>query len=162
MGLIPVIPVCSKSEWKTNSPSATSTIAVGKISQNNLKENSVTALVIGTGPVNVIVRFNSSHVQTPVSGSGTPSLLTSSQYLSCLLNSFSCAWVFAIKSFASTSSETATAIIALSSKPSGPPQSLSPVVQTSLASLSRPGVGEPSSSYISPSTKSIVGWLGIS
>ena len=54
-------------------------MAVGNISQNNLKENSVTALVMGTGPVSVIVRFKLSQVHTPVSGSGTPSLLTSSQ-----------------------------------------------------------------------------------
>ena len=65
-----------------NNPSATKTIAVGNISQNNLKENSVTALVIGTGPVKVIVRFRSFQSHIPDSGSGIPSPLVSSQYLS--------------------------------------------------------------------------------
>ena len=49
-------PVCNTSQWNTNSPIATSTTATGKIFQNMSNVRSVTALVIGTGPVNVIER----------------------------------------------------------------------------------------------------------
>ena len=49
-------PVWIKSEWKTNKPPATATIPSGKICQNRTNEYLVTELVIGTGPVRVIVR----------------------------------------------------------------------------------------------------------
>ena len=63
---------------------ATKTTAKGKISQNRRNENSVTELVIGIGPVNVIETprlltplsfwsaVNSPQTQTPSSGTGLP------------------------------------------------------------------------------------------
>ena len=50
-------PVCRTSQWNRKRTIATVTIPTGKICQNSLNEYSVTALVIGTGPVNVMLRL---------------------------------------------------------------------------------------------------------
>ena len=151
MGRIPVIPACNKSEWKTNKPIATSTTANGKMDQNNSNENSVTAFVIGTGPVSVMVNSRSSHVHISAVA-GVPSGLNS-QGRGVLLMLSRSSWVFSMISFAGLSSVTAIAIIARSSFPSGTSSAPSLI---SRANLSRPGVGVPSSSYISLMIKSMV------
>ena len=142
-------PVCKTSEWNTNKPIATSTIAIGNICQKSLKENSVTAFVIGTGPVNVILIPKSSHVHK--SAEGCP-LLSQLQALSSFEMSLSISCVCSITSFAVFSSSTAIIITALSKNPSP---------SVSLVNLSRPGEGVPSSSYISFTIVLIVCWLGI-
>ena len=151
MGRIPVNPAWRISEWKTNRPMATRMIAEGKICQKSLKENSVTELVIGTGPVRVMVRPRSSHVQRSVPAA-VPSALNSHGRSSWLIRSRRLC-VFSMISFAGLSSVTAMAMMARSRVPSASPSAPSVM---SRASLSRPGVGVPSSSYISPMTRSMV------
>ena len=143
---------------------ATRTTAIGKISQNKRKENSVTEFVIGTGPVSVIFSPRSSHVQRSALA-GLPFWSNSQGRCSTdMLSKRSC--VALMMSFASIVSTTATAIIARSSLKSSPSKHpLSSVPSSSgcplhafvfLANLSSPGVGDPSFSYISPMMRSIV------
>ena len=49
-----ILPVCNRSQWNRNKPTATNTTPMGKTFQNKLNDSSVTALVIGTGPVRVM------------------------------------------------------------------------------------------------------------
>ena len=51
-----ILPVCNKSQWKINRPNATNATPLGNTLQNKLNDSSVTAFVIGTGPVSVITR----------------------------------------------------------------------------------------------------------
>ena len=76
-------PVCSTSQWNKNRTATTATQPTGKIFQNNSNVYSVTALVMGTGPVNVILRqsglfaLGSSSESGYFFGSGLHSLLSS-------------------------------------------------------------------------------------
>ena len=162
IGRIPESPACNRSEWKTKRPMATSTTAMGKISQNSVNDNSVTEFVIGTGPVRAIVKLRELVPSTPCQVhisefAAVPSALYSQgRGVLAILSRVS--FVFLMISFVVFSSLTAIAIMARSSVPSGPPSGPS----ISRANLSRPGVGLPSSSYISPMIKSMVVCEGIS
>ena len=128
------------------------------MSQKSLNENSVTALVIGTGPVRTIDKPRSSHVHIPLVASGSP-LSWNSHARSILEITSSTSCVSAMMSLAGRSSVTAMAMMARSSTPSGPPSS---PPSMSRASLLRPAEGSFSSVYISPMIRSMVVWLGIS
>ena len=133
--------------------------------------------MIGIGPVNVMDTprlltplsswslVNSPQTHIPSSGTGFPFASNSHgrSSIEMLSRRF---WVFSIISFGSISLMTATAIIARSRRRSSPskhplssaPSAFGSALQTLvfLASLSKPGVGEPSFSYISPMIRSIV------
>ena len=130
----------------------------------------MTELVIGTGPVSVIFKPRSSQSQSS-DPSGSPFCWKrQGRFSTEILSSRSC--VALMMSFASTVSTTATAIIARSSSISSPPRhpfSSAPSTPSCplqglvlRANLSNPGVGEPSSSYISLMIKSMVACDGIS
>ena len=98
-----------------NRPRATKTIARGKICQNNLNENSVTAFVIGTGPVSVIDIPKSSHVQTSAPAGFLFIKFTRPLLFGNIVKNILC---FLYNFFGGFDSSTAMIITALSKKPS--------------------------------------------
>ena len=70
------LPVCSKSQWNKKRVIATRKTPTGNTSQNRLNDSSVTALVIGAGPVRAILSCRHSQSVSFSGSSGQILLLT--------------------------------------------------------------------------------------